>query len=101
MIDWRKAGATTLGATLAAPMSVAACPLCKDAIAGDPVASALSWTTLLLIALPAVLVGAIGGWVWYVYWRATRHDWLASADPPVQLRGGVCGPIWREEESET
>ncbi len=97
----RRAGVTTLGVMLAAPMSVAACPLCKDAIAGDPVGSALSWTTLFLIALPAVLVGAIGGWVWYVYWRAARRDWPASADPPVQLREGVWRPIWREEESET
>ncbi len=58
---------------LALPSVALACPLCKDAIANDPVAAAFNWTTLLLIAVPWLLVASIGGWVFYVYWRAARH----------------------------
>src|SRR6266478_5354748 len=45
------------------PSAVLACPACKDALEGDAVGRALSWTTLLMIAVPMVLVGSIGGWI--------------------------------------
>lgn len=77
---WRVAMAL-LGTVLAAPAAVLACPSCKDAISGDPVASALSWTTLVLIAMPVLLVGSIGGWVVYVYWRAGRRSAVTNGAP--------------------
>ena len=61
-----------LAITFVVPSMALACPNCKDAIAGDPVAAALSWTTLLLIAVPLVLFGSIGGWVGFIYWRAAH-----------------------------
>ena len=64
---------TLLGGVAATPATLLACPLCKDALSGDPVGTALSATTLLLIAVPASLVLAIGGWIGFVYWRATRR----------------------------
>ena len=58
---------------LCVPSVVRACEACKDAVKDDPVGTALSATTLLLIAMPMVLIGSIGGWVSYVYWRANRR----------------------------
>lgn len=86
---WIRLGGSALTALLLASRALA-CPSCKDAISGDPVASALSWTTLLLIALPALLMGGIGGWVGYLYWRAEHQ--------PPRL---AWPRIWREKESET
>lgn len=79
--SWRTA-IGSLGTILLAPSVVLACPSCKDAISGDPVASALSWTTLVLIAMPLVLIGSIGGWVVYVYWRAARGSHAADGATP-------------------
>src|SRR5262249_44601413 len=42
--DW--ALTALVAAALAVPGTALACPSCKDAITGDPVAAALSWTTL-------------------------------------------------------
>ena len=92
----RKAAATLGGILLAPPASVLACPLCKDAIAGDPVASALSATTLLLIAVPLLLVGLIGGWVSYVYWRAGRVG-AGTNDAASPPRGLLLQSVWREK----
>jgi len=57
---------------VASPSLLLACPACKDALEGDAVGMALSWTTLLMIAVPMMLFASIGGWVFYVYWRAAR-----------------------------
>jgi hypothetical protein len=62
-----------LAAVAAAPATAWACPMCKDAVGGDPVATALSATTLLLIVIPASLFLSIGGWIGFAYWRAARH----------------------------
>ncbi len=80
---------------IALPSVALACPLCKDALANDPVAAAFNGTTFLLIAAPSLLVASIGGWVFYVYWRAARH---ATGND----RGGSCGdPLRLGRESET
>lgn len=79
-----------LATLLATPSWVFACPSCKDAIAGDPVGAALSWTTLVLIGVPLVLMGSIGGWVSYVYWRAARSGWEAPDVTPQPA--GVLDP---------
>ena len=78
--------AALLSAVLLIPTVVLACEACKEAVKDDPVGAALSATTLVLIAMPALLIGSIGGWVGYVYWRANRHAVAsdeASASQPV------------------
>jgi len=61
-----------LAALVGAASAVSACPTCKDAVSGDPVAAALSWTTLVLIAVPLSLIGSIGGWLFFAYRRVDR-----------------------------
>ena len=65
--------AAFLSVVLLVPAVVLACEACKDAVKDDPVGTALSATTLVLIAMPMLLIGSIGGWVGYAYWRATRY----------------------------
>lgn len=94
---FRRLAAMVLGWSLAIPSAVPACPLCKDALSGDPIGSALSWTTLLLIAFPSGLVTLIGGWIFFMYWRAARQAASATLESP--------SPAWsaalNEKESET
>jgi hypothetical protein len=74
-----------------------ACPTCKDAIAGDPVARAFSWTTLFMIAMPLTLVASIGGWVAFAHWRARSEspaDTMRPADQPWVH-------AWAGKENET
>ena len=78
------------------PSVVLACPACKDALEGDSVGRALSWTTLLMIAVPMLLFTSIGGWVFFVYWRAARR--AAREDAAAR---SVSWPMWAEKESET
>jgi hypothetical protein len=42
----------------------------------------LSATTLLLIGMPMVLIGSIGAWIGYAYWRASRH---ARPEPASEI----------------
>jgi hypothetical protein len=70
------------GVLLVAPAVALACEACKDAVKDDPVGTALSATTLLLIGMPVLLIGSIGGWIGYVYWRASRQ--AAAADGPPE-----------------
>ena len=60
-------------AMLLAPTVGRACEACKEAVQNDPVGTALSATTLVLIGMPMVLIGSIGGWIGHAYWRASRH----------------------------
>ena len=85
----RFSGATAFIFGLAQSLALA-CPMCKSAMEDNPVGTALSWTTLVLIALPVGLVASIGGWIGYVYWRAGRRPHAVA-----------WSPVWREEESET
>jgi hypothetical protein len=83
---WHWVAAGLLSAMLQMPTVVLACEACKEAVKDDPVGTALSATTLVLIAMPMLLIGSIGGWVSYVYWRAARHAGAsdgASASQPV------------------
>lgn len=68
---WPAAALTAI--VLSAPAVALACEACRDAVANDPVGTALSATTLLLLGVPALLMGSIGGWVGYVHWRASRY----------------------------
>jgi ABC-type nickel/cobalt efflux system permease component RcnA len=82
-----------IGVFLIVSRAVLACPLCSTAVEDDPVAAAFNSTTFMMIAAPIVLVGSIGGWVVYRYWRSARR---AAAAAHL-----AWGPIWTEEESET
>lgn len=90
---WRAAAAVS--GPLAVPAAVLACPLCKDAISGDPVSTALSWTTLVMIAVPFVLLVSSGSWLGYMYWRAA-HPKTSQRPRPLNWSS-----IWTEKESET
>ena len=48
------------------------CAMCRSSLAGpeDPVTRAFNWSILLLITVPYVLFAAVGGWLFYSYWRA-------------------------------
>ena len=80
------------------PAVAAACPSCKDAISGDPVATALSATTLVLIAIPLALFGGMGCWVAYKLWRA-QHAEIEPADGAIEASPFY--PLMRQEESES
>ena len=79
-VQW--AAAALSWAILLAPAVGQACEACKDAVKNDPVGTALSATTLLLIGMPMVLIGSIGGWIGHAYWRAARH---APADRASEI----------------
>jgi len=89
--------ATVLASALLVPAAVLACPTCNDAISGDPVAAAFSVTTLALIAMPFLLIGTIGSWVTYVYWRAGRRESAANA---ASSTDAAWQPLWTGEESQ-
>lgn len=49
-----------------------ACPSCNQALEGDPAALAFYWSTLFMIAMPYLMVLAVGGGVALIYRRAAR-----------------------------
>ena len=89
-----RAVAAGLGSSLVATAVAVACPLCKDAIANDPVAAAFNSTTIFMIAVPFMLIGSVGGWLFYRHLR-TRRGKMAEPAP------AVWGGVWKEKESET
>ena len=46
------------------------CAMCGTAIKDDPTGRAISWSVLFLIAAPYTVVGLVGGYIFYTYWRA-------------------------------
>jgi len=94
---FRRLATMVLGSSLVIPSAVLACPACKDALSGDPIGSALSWTTLLLIAFPSGLVTCIGGWIFFMYWRAARQ----AASAPVESPSPSWSAALNQKESET
>ncbi len=88
----RWVAAALLSVVLRAPTVVLACEACKEAVKDDPVGTALSATTLVLIAMPMLLIGSIGGWVGYAYWRAERHA-VASGDASAQPSDTAPQPV--------
>ena len=91
----RGAASAFVGLSLAAPAAAVACPLCAAAIENDPVAAAFNSTTIFMIVVPFMLIGSIGGWIFYRYLRSTRGADGSESAP------AVWGPVWREKESET
>jgi hypothetical protein len=50
---------------------IAQCAMCRTAISSpdDPLARGINFSILLLMAMPFTLASAIGGWLFYAYWR--------------------------------
>jgi hypothetical protein len=45
------------------------CAMCGTALKDDPLGRAFSWSVLFLIAAPYTVVGLLGGYIFYAYWR--------------------------------
>ncbi|MFQ5665704.1 MAG: hypothetical protein ACE5I7_04660 [Candidatus Binatia bacterium] len=94
---WR-VGAALSGVLLTVPGVALACPMCQAAVEQDPVMAALNATTLLMIAVPLLLVGSIGGWVFSAYRRSARAESAGSARPRVLPEG--TGLVWEAVGTE-
>jgi hypothetical protein len=82
-----------------------ACAVCGHATTpGDPLGRGFYWGMLFLLAMPFSVVGTMGGWVAYRYWRAGRRRRAADASP-WSLRQKVWaifpGRPWTQKESES
>jgi hypothetical protein len=75
------------------PSIAHACAVCITG-AGDPSADAFNWSVLFLMATPYLVVGSIGGYLFYTYHRAARRKaQTETAQPLVHL-------AWNQKESE-
>ena len=45
------------------------CAMCGTALKDDPLGRAFGWSVLFLIAAPYSVVGLLGGYIFYSYWR--------------------------------
>jgi hypothetical protein len=59
------------------PAAALACAVCGTGpdVAGDPTARGFYWGILFLMALPFSVFGAVTGWLFYRYWRASGVSW--------------------------
>ena len=68
-----------LGVCLALSTVASACPTCKVALAnhdasqGD-IVSGYFWSILFMMSMPFVMVGSVGAWIVYMYWRGGRDE---------------------------
>ncbi len=72
-----------LGAWAVSPEALAqGCAMCRTAVEGsnDPLARALSFSTLFLLAMPFAIVASVGGWIFFSMRADARPDG-AAADP--------------------
>ena len=47
------------------------CAMCGTALKDDQLGQAFGWSVLFLIAAPYSVVGLLGGYIFYAYWRPT------------------------------
>ena len=45
------------------------CAMCGTALKDDQLGQAFGWSVLFLIAAPYSVVGILGGYIFYAYWR--------------------------------
>ena len=45
------------------------CAMCGTALMDDQLGQAFGWSVLFLIAAPYSVVGLLGGYIFYAYWR--------------------------------
>lgn len=56
------------------------CAMCATAIGNDaPLARAMNISVLFLMSMPFLLTAAVGGWLWYSFWRSQRSR------PPLRV----------------
>lgn len=60
---------------LVAPMSLEACPGCKDL--DDPIGKGFNWSILFMIAMPFTVFGLIGGAI-FLQWNGYRLSVIGS-----------------------
>ncbi len=60
---------------LVAPMSLEACPGCKDL--DDPIGKGFNWSILFMIAMPFTVFGLIGGTI-FLQWNGYRLSVVGS-----------------------
>jgi hypothetical protein len=81
-----------------------ACAVCGHATTlGDPLGRGFYWGMLFLLAMPFSVVGTIGGWLAYRYWRA-GHPRRAGASPwglRQKVWATLPGHPWTQKESES
>jgi hypothetical protein len=49
------------------------CAMCGTALKDDQLGRAFGWSVLFLIAAPYSVVGILGGYIFYSYWRPTAR----------------------------
>lgn len=67
------------------------CAMCRTAVEGaeDPLARALSWSTLFLLAMPFAVVASVGGWIFFSLRSAAPADPAAADQPDVPAGSGT------------
>jgi hypothetical protein len=58
------------------------CAMCRTTLDGatDPLVGALNTSVLFMMAMPYVLVGSIGGWIFLSVWRRQTGEFDEPAD---------------------
>ena len=60
---------------LVVPMSLEACPGCKDL--DDPIGKGFNWSILFLMAMPFTVFGLVGGTI-FLHWNGYRLSVIGS-----------------------
>ena len=85
-------------AWLGAPAAAQACAVCGHATTpGDPLGTGFYWGMLFLLVAPFSVVGGIGGWVAYCYWRARPRRPATERPTPA---GSLPDLAWATQEGE-
>lgn len=71
---WRIWAVFVLAMLMPADVLAQGCAMCKTALSGpeDPLAHGIFYSSMLMMSMPFVLFGSIGGWIFYTYRRASH-----------------------------
>ncbi len=73
------------------PWTAQACSVCGGSALGTDPGTGFNSSILFLLAMPYVVVGAIGGWLIYTYRRGVGTEGKKGVRPPL---------TWTQKESE-
>ena len=94
-----------IGAVLALPDVAGACAVCGTGppLPGHKVPSEFFWGSLFLLVIPFVVFAGMGGWLFYMHWRARRGRPEGSPLGALwdRARAWLSGTLWTRKESET
>jgi hypothetical protein len=77
-----------------ASAAVEACAVCLSAAAGgDRLVDAFNWSVLFLMGAPYVVLGSVGGWIFYAHRSAARKR------DPAPHKAQVYRPAWNHKEN--